>query len=102
MQVEQALKEKITTDLEPRLLKIINESPNHSHYKGAESHFKIIVVSEKFEGLTLVRRHQLVYTCIKDLLKNQIHACSQHTLTPDEWVSKGGELPSSPPCSHKK
>ena len=99
--MKQAIEEKLKQALEPRLLEVINESDQHRGER-SESHFKLIVVSEKFENLSLVKRHQLVYTSINKELSSGIHALSQHTFTPEEWIERGGTLPKSPPCQHKK
>jgi len=47
-------------------------------------HFSALIVSNAFDGLSLVRRHQLVYGTLGDRLKGEIHALSMKTLTPEE------------------
>jgi BolA protein len=44
----------------------------------------MLVVSERFEGLPLVRRHRLVYDALGDLMRAEVHALSLRTLTPSE------------------
>ena len=101
MAVQDTLKQKLEESFQPVVLKIINESPNHNVPEGSESHFRVIIVSQKFEGVSTIKRHQMIYNIVSEELKNKIHAFSQHTLTPKEWVQKGGSLPSSPPCAKK-
>ena len=58
MKLEQQLIERLQT-LIPTHLEVLNESAGHGGYfPGKESHFKVIVVSEEFQGLRLVQRHQ--------------------------------------------
>lgn len=51
---------------------------------GGGDHFAMVVVSERFEGLPLVRRHRLVYDALGDLMRAEVHALSLRTLTPAE------------------
>ena len=98
MTVQKVLEEKLRSHLNPQWMRVINESPSHRVPEGSESHFRVIVVSEKFQGLSQVKRHQMVYQIIDQELKNSIHAFSQQTFTPEEWIREGGEQIGSPPC----
>jgi len=53
---------------------------------GDGEHFQALIVSNAFEGLTRVRRHQRVYAALGDRMRDEIHALSMTTLTPDEWA----------------
>lgn len=53
--IEKSMKTKLKEKLEPNRLEIINESYMHNVPKGAETHFKVVVVSEQFEGLPLIQ-----------------------------------------------
>jgi acid stress-induced BolA-like protein IbaG/YrbA len=57
--------------------------------RGDGHHFEALVVSARFEGLTRVRRHQLVYAALGDRMREEIHALSMRTLTPAEWRAGG-------------
>lgn len=48
------------------------------------AHFEAIIVSDQFEGLSLVKQHQLVYKSLGDSIGGAIHALSIKTLTPGE------------------
>lgn len=50
MSLQALIEEKLRAELEPSHLEVINESGMHNAPAGAESHFKVIVVSDKFEG----------------------------------------------------
>ena len=54
---------------------------------GDGQHFEALIVSAAFDGLTLVKRHQLVYGALGERMREEIHALSMKTLTPDEWKS---------------
>ena len=51
---------------------------------GDGEHFQAVIVSSEFEGLTRVKRHQLVYAALGDRMREEIHALSMQTLTPAE------------------
>ena len=53
--VENSMKNKLESALNPIHLSIINESYMHNVPKGSETHFKIVLVSDKFENMTLLQ-----------------------------------------------
>ena len=57
----------------------------HLEVRGDGQHFEALVVSEAFAGKSRVARHQLVYAALGDRMREEIHALSMRTLTPDEW-----------------
>ncbi|MEO5677262.1 MAG: BolA/IbaG family iron-sulfur metabolism protein [Usitatibacter sp.] len=60
----------------------------HLEVKGDGAHFEALIVSPAFAGLPRVRRHQLVYTALGDRMREEIHALSMKTLSPEEWASR--------------
>ena len=54
--------------------------------RGEGDHFEAEVISERFQGCSLVARHQLVYGTLGDRMGGEIHALALHTYTPDEWA----------------
>ena len=89
---------KLTKELTPSHLEVINESYLHNVEPGKESHVRIVVVSEQFESLNLVKRHQLIYQQINEELEGPIHAISLHTFTDSEWKAKNETAEDSPDC----
>ena len=90
MSLQAVIETKLKDALAPAHLEVVNESYMHSSGKNnpnAETHFKVVVVSEKFEGLSPVKRHQLVYGALGDELrmKKGIHALAITSRTPAEW-----------------
>ncbi len=49
------------------------------------THFNAVIVSEAFDGKSRVQRHQIVYKALGDRMREEIHALSMKTLTPQEW-----------------
>jgi BolA protein len=95
MSVANTIETKLNSGLSPSHLEIANESHMHNVPPGSESHFKVTMVSEKFQGLRPVKRHQEVYALLADELKSGVHALALHLYTPEEWP---GESPDSPQC----
>jgi acid stress-induced BolA-like protein IbaG/YrbA len=60
----------------------------HLAVRGDGAHFEALVVSPEFAGLNRVRRHQLVYAALGDRMREEIHALSMQTLSPDEWAAR--------------
>ena len=53
--------------------------------RGDGHHFEALIVSTEFEGKTRVARHQMVYAALGDRMREEIHALSMKTLTPEEF-----------------
>ena len=81
-------------------LKILKESFMHNVPEDAESHFKIVIVSNDFNNLSHIQRHKLVYKHL-DTIMNDIHALSIQSFNEDEFKLNPIIL-DSPECAHKK
>lgn len=97
MTIQQRIETKLTEALVPSHLEVINESHMHNVPKGSETHFKVVVVSDAFEGASPVKRHQLVYGTLKEELKAGVHALAITSRTPSEWA-ESPEANRSPSC----
>jgi acid stress-induced BolA-like protein IbaG/YrbA len=60
----------------------------HLEVRGDGAHFEAVVVSPAFAGLTRVRQHQLVYAALGERMREEIHALSMKTYSPEEWSSR--------------
>jgi acid stress-induced BolA-like protein IbaG/YrbA len=60
----------------------------HLEVIGDGQHFEALIVSEAFRGKSRVQRHQLVYAALGDRMREEIHALSMQTLTPDDWAER--------------
>lgn len=52
---------------------------------GDGRHFEAVIVSAEFAGKTKIQQHQLVYQTLGDKMREEIHALSMRTLTPEQW-----------------
>lgn len=98
MEIQNAIENKIRSSLAPDYLEVLNESNNHNVPPGSESHFKLTIVCEDFNGKMLVARHRMINQLLKEELEGPVHALSMHTYTPTEWQEKHEQSPKSPPC----
>ena len=57
--------------------------------EGDGQHFQALIVSREFEGRSRVQRHQLVYAALGERMREEIHALSMRTVTPEEWRARG-------------
>jgi BolA protein len=97
MSIQNDIEQKLQV-LHPEYLEVLNESHMHNVPKGSESHFKVTLVSPDFVGKKLVARHRMINQALAEELGGAVHALSLHTLTPEEWAQKAGQIPQSPPC----
>ena len=61
----------------------------HLEVEGDGQHFSAVIVSGAFAGKSRIQRHQIVYAALGDRMREEIHALSMKTLTPDEYATQG-------------
>jgi len=59
----------------------------HLEVEGDGQHFSAVIVSNAFAGKSRIQRHQIVYGALGDRMREEIHALSMKTLTPDEYAN---------------
>jgi BolA protein len=72
----QLLKDRLAP-LAPTYLDIIDESHLHAGHEGSKSgasHFRVVIWTDKFDGLSTLAKHRLVYDRVHDLMPYPIHA----------------------------
>lgn len=81
-QIEARLHEALS----PSLLELRDDSAHHAGHAGAREggHYRLLIVSTRFAGMTRVARHRLVYHALADLMQKGIHALAIDARTPDE------------------
>jgi len=88
MAVADDIRQKLMQALHPMMLDIIDDSDRHRGHAGArpggESHFRLKIVAEAFEGLSRIERQRLVNRALAQELSGPIHALSIETHTPAE------------------
>ncbi|ARG98029.1 BolA family protein [Legionella micdadei] len=94
---KERISQLISEELKPIFLEVVDESKNHHVPEGAETHFKLSIVTEKFIGLTKIARHRLINNLLIEERNKGLHALSMHLYTPEEW-DKSGSIPNSPAC----
>jgi BolA protein len=97
MTMQQTIQAKLSAAINVSHLEVENESHNHSVPPGSESHFKVTLVSDDFNAVRSVARHQQVYKILAEELANGVHALALHTYTSVEWQAKS-KAPDSPDC----
>ena len=97
MMLETLLRNTLMVSLDPTVLDLENESHGHNVPKNSETHFRLVIVSQMFDGLSRVKRHQLVYKAADEALKKGVHALAMQCFTESEWAEDPQRL-SSPPC----
>lgn len=98
MTVQALIESKLTDALSPQFMEVANESHMHSVPPNSETHFKVVLVAEAFEGKRSVARHQMIYKVLGDELAGPVHALALHTYTAEEWSSRQEVSPNSPDC----
>jgi BolA protein len=86
MSTIDAIKQALQT-LEPELIDIEDDSAAHAGHAGntGGGHYNLLIVSQAFDGLPLIKRHKLVYAEVDELMQSQIHALSIRAKTPAEY-----------------
>jgi len=87
--VARTLAERLDA-LSPVVFEVADDSAEHVGHAGAAAgggHFSLLIVSEKFSGLTRLARHRAVLDRVGDLIPNPVHALAIRAYTPDEFPS---------------
>jgi len=79
---------RLESGLDAIHIEIEDDSALHAGHLGAQGgggHYRVLVVSPRFEGLSRVAAQRLVYQALGELMATDIHALEMRTLTPDQW-----------------
>ena len=95
--IQEMVEDRLVEGLSPVYLTVENESYMHSVPADSETHFRIVVVADAFEGRKQVQCHQAVYGLLNDMIGKPIHALALHTYGRDEWDATQ-KAPDSPAC----
>lgn len=98
MMVREKIEAKLRTAFEPVLLEVIDESYRHNVPAGSESHFKVVLVTDRFSGERFLNRHRQIYGTLTEELSGSVHALALHTFTRKEWASIQDTVIASPAC----
>ena len=83
MNTQSKIEKKLRTYFNVHILNIIDESHKHVNHKKDTNggHFKLLIVSNDFDNISLIKRHQLIYDALSDMIKVEIHAISIKAMT---------------------
>ena len=98
MIVQQEIEQRLQQQFGPGHLEVANESHMHSVPENSETHFRVVIVREAFDGKRIVASHQQVYALLADQLEGPVHGLALLTFTPGEWQQRQGEATQSPDC----
>jgi len=94
--LQQLIHDKLISAFSPVHLKVINESHMHGT-PSDDSHFKVVIVAQQFDGIRLLQRHRAINKVLSDELAGPVHALALHVYSPTEWQQLH-EVPASPEC----
>ncbi|OUM55508.1 hypothetical protein BVG19_g5055 [[Candida] boidinii] len=91
--IQTSIIKKVEKEYKPVHFEIYNDSYKHAHHAGlrgasntTESHFRMVIISDAFKGMTLPARHRTVYKLLDDEIKlSGVHAIQLKTKTVEEW-----------------
>ena len=83
MNTQLKIEKKLRNYFNVHVLNIIDESHKHVNHKKDTNggHFKLLIVSNDFDNISLIKRHQLIYDALSDMIKIEIHAISIKAMT---------------------
>ena len=95
---EHDLRQAHQAMVDPVYLEVVDESYRHNVPAGSESHFKVVLVSDRFTGERFLNRHRMIYGTLTEELSSTVHALALHTYTIKEWEGLQDTVFASPPC----
>ncbi|TCS39245.1 BolA protein [Paucimonas lemoignei] len=84
---EERILSLVSQAFSPLECRLEDDSSKHAGHAGAASgagHYRLRLVSTRFEGQNRITRHRLVYDCLRDLMQTEIHALNITALAPSE------------------
>ena len=88
MRTADIITEKLTSAFSPHSLKVVDESHLHAGHagsrEGGQTHYRVYIVSNAFEGKSRVDRHRMINTALAAELAGSVHALAIHAAAPGE------------------
>lgn len=100
MSMSHALAETLQRAFQPVHFELENESHRHASGAAADTHFKLVLVSSVFEGMTRVDRHRRVMEAVAAERAQGLHALTMRVMTPSEWASVKNSFQMISPACH--
>ncbi len=91
MDMDQTIREKLMIGFKPTRLDVINESELHAGHRSSpgtgHSHYRVLIISDAFDGKSRVDRHRMVNEILSEELPDKIHAFALNAYAPGEKIS---------------
>ena len=86
MDIASKIKNLLTNKINTAHIEVIDESYKHkTHHKDTQGgHFKLLIISNDFNDISLINRHRLIYDILDEMIKVEIHALSIKAFTERE------------------
>ena len=88
MRTADIITEKLTSAFSPQSLSVVDESHLHAGHagsrEGGQTHYRVYIVSNAFEGKSRVDRHRMINTALAAELAGSVHALAIHAAAPGE------------------
>jgi BolA family transcriptional regulator, general stress-responsive regulator len=91
----QLIEQIISQKLEAEFVKVEDQSDRHKNHAGRKhapidsGHYDLLVISKRFENLTAIECHRLIYTSLEEQMQSRIHALSIRAYSPQQWQQLG-------------
>lgn len=75
----EMIRERLVAALDTDDISVLDEGHKHIGHAGAKTglgHFAVTARSARFDGLSMLERHRLIYECMGELMQTDIHALS--------------------------
>ncbi|WP_343183451.1 BolA family protein [Buchnera aphidicola] len=92
------IKKIIKKKIKIKYIKIYNTSHIHKKFQNNNSHFKIIIVSNYFKKINILKRHQIIYKILFSKFKKKIYGIEMFIYTKKEWKNKNNKTFISTKC----
>jgi BolA family transcriptional regulator, general stress-responsive regulator len=90
MSVSDIITEKLIEAFAPQTLEVVDESHQHEghsgHRAGGETHFRVYIVSDAFQGKSRVERHRMINNALASELQSGVHALAIHAASTAEGL----------------
>jgi len=88
MATRDLITQKLTEAFAPARLDVVDESHQHvghaGHRPGGETHYRVYIVSEAFQGKSRLERHRMINETLSGELEGGVHALAIHASAPGE------------------
>jgi BolA protein len=78
MSMSSTIQDKLQAAFAPSLLQVIDESEQHRGHggwrEGGETHFRVVIRSAQFDGMSRVARQRAVYGALREEMAGPVHA----------------------------